>query len=180
VAPKADQPSRKPINRWTTKEMAHLILPNPRTDPEAHQVFMVRYHEATGYDYDEKMPLNHALTLITGLDRASRAWARARRYLAYGIPTFPQRNRKAMRKAWVTEEVNHGRRPFSDKESDRYLNQYKDGLTSWPYLHLAGWLAQAKESLRAAASKRSLGENLGVTPARRQKEQAKNHRPENN
>lgn len=153
--------------------MERLVIPNPRTDPEAYQVFVVRYHEATGYGYDEKMPLDHALSLITGMDRPSRAWVRAKQYLAYGIPTFPQRNRKAMRKAWGTEEINHVPRPFSDKESDQYLNQYKEGLTSWQYLHLAGWLAHAKESLRAAASKKNLGKNLGVTPAQRQKRQAK-------
>ena len=173
MARKADQPSRKPVNRWTTKELAHLVIPNPRTDPESHQTFVVRYHEATGYDYGEKMPLNHALTLITGLDRASRAWTRVKQYLAYGIPTFPQSDSEVLREVWKMEEIKY-LRPFSDEESEQYLTQYKEGLTSWQFLHLAGWLAYAKESLRAAASKKSLGKDLGVTPAQRQKEQAKN------
>jgi hypothetical protein len=179
VARKADQPSRKPVNRWTTKEMSHLVIPNLRADPEKHRAFVARYHEATGYDYNEKMPLDHALCLITGLDRPSRAWEKAKQYLTYGIATFPQCDPKAIREAgealkvWDRAEIKYLLRPFSDKESEQYLNQYKDGLTSWQYLHLAGWLAEAKESLRTAASKKSLGGNLGVTPAQRQKEQAK-------
>jgi hypothetical protein len=170
MARKADQPSRKPVNRWTTKELTHLVI--PRVDSEERQAFEVRYHEATGYDYDEKMPLNHALTLITGLDRASRAWAKAKGYLAHGIPTFLQRDTEVLREIWKREEIKYDLLPFSDKESEQYLTQYKKGLTSWQFLHLAGDLAYAKESLRTAASKKSLGKNLGVTPARRAKGQA--------
>jgi hypothetical protein len=173
VARKADQPSRKPVNRWTTKEMAHLVLPNPRTDPEAHQVFMVRYHEATGYAYDEKMPLPHALNLITGLDRPSRAWVRAKQYLAYGIPTFPQRDTETMRKAILDDGMFLVTRQFTNKEAEEFLKQYQAGLSYWQFLHLAGLLARAKESMRATASKQNLGKNLGITPARRQKKQAK-------
>lgn len=172
VARKADQPSRKPVNRWTTKELAHLVI--PRADSEERQAFVVRYHEATGYGYNEKMPLNHALCLITGLDRPSRAWKKAKQYLTYGIPTFPQCDPEAaIRDVRATEKIKYLLRPLSDEESDRFLSQYKDGLTSWQYLHLAGSLAYAKESLRAAASKKSLGGNLGLTPAQRKIGQAK-------
>jgi hypothetical protein len=173
MARKADQPSRKTVRPWTTKEMARLVIPNRLTDPETHQVFMARYHEATGYGYNEKMPLPHALNLITGLDRPARAWVRAKQYLAYGIPTFPQRDAETMRKAILDDGMLLVTRQFTNKEAEEFLNQYQAGLSCWQFLHLAGLLARAKESMRAAASKQNLGKNLGVTPAQRQKEQSK-------
>jgi hypothetical protein len=168
MAPIRNQPSRVPVKRWTTSELAHLVIP---LDPEKREEFINRYHEATGYDYTEQMLLNHALQLITGSARPALAWKRAKQYLVYGIPTFPQRNREVMRKTILDEGMPLITRHLTDKEADKFLNQYQAGLSSWQFLHLAGLLARAKESMRAAASKR----NLGKTPAQRKKEQAEKH-----
>jgi len=161
VARKTDQPPRVLIRRWTTQELAHLTIPNPRTNPEEHAEFVNRYHEATGYDYTERMPLNHALRLITGAVRTPLALERTKQYLKYGIPTFPQCGAEAMRKAVYDEEPQLVTLKLTNKEADKFLNQYGTELTGWQFLLLAGWLARAKESMRAAASKRNLGKRLG-------------------
>jgi hypothetical protein len=158
---KTDRPSRVPVRRWTTQELAHLVIPNPRTNPEDYTEFVIRYREATGYGYTEIMPLNHALRLITGVARTPLAWKRAKQYLAWGIPSYHHwDNEEAMRKAVYDDEAQLVTLRLIDEAADSFLNKYGPELTAWQFIDLAGTLARAKESMRAAASKRNLGKHL--------------------
>ena len=181
MARKTDQPSRIPVRRWTTKELAHLVIPNPRTSPDEHAEFVNRYHEATGYAYAEQMPLGHAIRLITGAARTGLAWKLAKQYLTYGIPAYPQHDDKAMHKAVHNDETQLVAYQIADdEEADKFLHKCGLELTSYQFIeYLAKPLSRAKESMRAATSKRNLGENLGKTPAQRAKEQEKKALPEN-
>jgi hypothetical protein len=159
---KADRPSRVPVRRWTTQELAHLVIPNSRTNPEDYTEFVIRYHEGTGYDYTKRMPLDHALRLITGAARTPLAWKRAKQYLAWGIPSYPQKdNEEAMRKAVYDDEAQLVTLRLIDEAANSFLNKYGPELTAWQFIDLAETLARAKESMRAAASKRNLGKHLG-------------------
>jgi hypothetical protein len=103
------------------------------------------------------MPLNHALRLITGAVRTGLAWKLAKQYLAYGIPSYPQRDPEAMHKAVYDDEPQLVTLQITDdKEADKFLNKCGTKLTAWQFIDLAKPLARAKESIRAAASKQSL------------------------
>jgi hypothetical protein len=142
----------KPHQPWTTKELARLEVPT--LDPKAREVFPYLYLERTGYKYQDKMLLNHALELITGADRPSRARKMAKRYLAHGILTFPHQSLDPL--MLCNQDPQLTWRQLTGEESDRYLDRYKDGLNAWQFIRLARELASAKESIRATASRRNL------------------------
>jgi hypothetical protein len=129
---KARRPS--PHKRWTPKELAHL-------DPEEF-VFLVeraaetaeraRYFEGTGYRYGERMPFNHAIQIITGTDRPSRARQQVKRYLGIGIASVEHAS--AYKLLWGVD-IPKVARPFTRRETGRFFKLYKTGSVQGNFLN---------------------------------------------
>jgi hypothetical protein len=144
----------KPADRWNTNDLARLFVP---LDPKDLQDFAKLYHQKTGYGFHELMPPVHALQLITNADRPTRALDLAKSYLAFGIPTFPHYNEQVV----LAENPVFVTRQVTGKRADRFLAQYRQGLTGWQVVQLANTLGRAKEAKRRQASRQNLGKHMG-------------------
>ena len=167
---------KRPRNPWTTHELATLEIPflfqltsngtvlrdlqtgQPVLDPEKSEKYFNLWREKTGYEYTDKISLDHALQLITGYYRSSSARKAAKEYLEYGIAVF---KRKSFMRNFFSQKVSlldlatgnvpeqkleFGIRRLKDKQADRFLSQYEAGLTPMQFVRLANILARAKEA----------------------------------
>jgi hypothetical protein len=153
-------------------------------DNRRRQRFFAEYYQRTGYEFDAVMQLGHALRLITGWWTTERAWQQAVKYLMYGVfcsdseafsrefnepPQIDvtigtirivrqlQKFPPVLLENLIKDEFSMPLkiRKFTKVEAEQYLQQYKEGLTSWQFIGLGQLLARVKERIRAEANRRA-------------------------
>jgi hypothetical protein len=149
--------SRYPRKRWTTREWAQLLIPMIGT-PE-YERFETRYLEATGYRFDEPIPLGHALQLVTREPRPSSARKQTIKYLAKGLLHIDD---AAYLSAWFASTDENTALPvtlhqFNHQEIEQFFTQFSKGFRNGSqFVWWARRIAQTKGAIRASASRNNL------------------------